>query len=113
MRPIGVVGRAGGGPVDREFDDGFAEFVTRWSPALLRVAFLLTSDRGEAEDLLQTALLKPARGAARGRCRGRGGRRRHPGRCLAHDPLGRPPARRATGPAEPSPSVTLPAPTTP
>jgi RNA polymerase sigma-70 factor (sigma-E family) len=47
--------------VGREFDDGFAEFVTRWSPALLRVAFLLTSDRGEAEDLLQTALLKTSR----------------------------------------------------
>ena len=44
-----------------QFDDGFAEFVTRWSPALLRVAFLLTSDRGEAEDLLQTALLKTSR----------------------------------------------------
>lgn len=43
------------------FDDEFAEFVTRWSPALLRVAFLLTSDRGEAEDLLQTALLKTSR----------------------------------------------------
>ena len=47
--------------VRREFDDDFAEFVTRWSPALLRVAFLLTSDRGEAEDLLQTALLKTSR----------------------------------------------------
>jgi RNA polymerase sigma-70 factor (sigma-E family) len=47
--------------VAREFDDGFADFVTRWSPALLRVAFLLTSDRGEAEDLLQTALLKTSR----------------------------------------------------
>jgi RNA polymerase sigma-70 factor (sigma-E family) len=45
----------------REFEDDFAEFVTRWSPALLRVAFLLTSDRGEAEDLLQTALLKTHR----------------------------------------------------
>ena len=43
------------------FDDEFAEFVTRWSPALLRVAFLLTSDRGAAEDLLQTALLKTSR----------------------------------------------------
>nr|WP_220035809.1 SigE family RNA polymerase sigma factor [Modestobacter versicolor] len=42
-------------------DDDFAEFVTRWSPALLRVAFLLTSDRGEAEDLLQVALLKTHR----------------------------------------------------
>jgi RNA polymerase sigma-70 factor (sigma-E family) len=47
--------------VHTEFDDEFAEFVTRWSPALLRVAFLLTSDRGEAEDLLQTALLKTSR----------------------------------------------------
>jgi RNA polymerase sigma-70 factor (sigma-E family) len=47
--------------VAREFDDDFAEFVRRWSPALLRVAFLLTSDRGEAEDLLQTALLKTSR----------------------------------------------------
>jgi RNA polymerase sigma-70 factor (sigma-E family) len=47
--------------VAREFDDDFAEFVTRWSPALLRVAFLLTSDRGEAEDLLQTALLKTSK----------------------------------------------------
>lgn len=45
----------------RQFDDEFADFVTRWSPALLRVAFLLTSDRGEAEDLLQTALLKTSR----------------------------------------------------
>ena len=45
----------------REFDDEFAEFVVRWSPALLRVAFLLTSDRGEAEDLLQTALLKTSK----------------------------------------------------
>jgi RNA polymerase sigma-70 factor (sigma-E family) len=44
--------------VSATFDDEFAEFVRRWSPALLRVAFLLTSDRGEAEDLLQTALLK-------------------------------------------------------
>jgi RNA polymerase sigma-70 factor (sigma-E family) len=47
--------------VGKGFDDGFADFVTRWSPALLRVAFLLTSDRGDAEDLLQTALLKTAR----------------------------------------------------
>ena len=47
--------------MSREFDDGFADFVTQWSPALLRVAFLLTSDRGEAEDLLQTALLKTSR----------------------------------------------------
>lgn len=40
---------------------GFADFVVQWSPALLRVAFLLTGDRGLAEDLLQTALLKTSR----------------------------------------------------
>ncbi|MDT0274823.1 SigE family RNA polymerase sigma factor [Blastococcus goldschmidtiae] len=40
---------------------GFADFVGQWSPALLRVAFLLTGDRGLAEDLLQTALLKTSR----------------------------------------------------
>lgn len=42
-------------------DDGFADFVEQWSPALLRVAFLLTGDRWLAEDLLQTALLKTSR----------------------------------------------------
>ena len=40
---------------------GFADFVGQWSPALLWVAFLLTGDRGLAEDLLQTALLKTSR----------------------------------------------------
>jgi len=40
---------------------GFADFVEQWSPALLRVAFLLTGDRSLAEDLLQTALLKTSR----------------------------------------------------
>ena len=42
-------------------DAEFADFVAQWSPALLRVAFLLTGDRGLAEDLLQTALLKTSR----------------------------------------------------
>ncbi|MCA0145171.1 SigE family RNA polymerase sigma factor [Blastococcus sp. LR1] len=43
-------------------DEGdFAEFVEQWSPALLRVAFLLTGNRWSAEDLLQTALLKTSR----------------------------------------------------
>ncbi len=42
-------------------DDSFREFVTTWSPGLLRTAFLLTGDRGHAEDLLQTALLKTSR----------------------------------------------------
>lgn len=44
-----------------QFDEDFADFVHRWSPALLRVAFLLTSDHGLAEDLLQTALMKTSR----------------------------------------------------
>ncbi|SDF77793.1 RNA polymerase sigma-70 factor, sigma-E family [Blastococcus aurantiacus] len=44
-----------------ESEAGFADFVERWSPALLRVAFLLTGDRWLAEDLLQTALLKTSR----------------------------------------------------
>jgi RNA polymerase sigma-70 factor (sigma-E family) len=47
--------------VGRQSDEAFAEFVERWSPALLRVAFLLTGDRWSAEDLLQTALLKTSR----------------------------------------------------
>ena len=37
---------------------GFDEFVATRSPALLRTAYLLTGDRGVAEDLLQTALAK-------------------------------------------------------
>ena len=44
-----------------EIDDEFADFVAQWSPALLRVAFLLTGDHGLAEDLLQTALMKTSR----------------------------------------------------
>ncbi|HYN96971.1 MAG TPA: sigma factor, partial [Pilimelia sp.] len=38
--------------------DGFAEFVTARSAALLRSAWLLTGDAGRAEDLLQTVLAK-------------------------------------------------------
>lgn len=45
-------------------EDEFRDFVIARSPELLRVAFLLTGDRGHAEDLLQTALMKP-RGAGR------------------------------------------------
>lgn len=40
-----------------EFDD----FVTSASNSLLRTAYLLCGDRGHAEDLLQTALLRIAR----------------------------------------------------
>lgn len=39
-------------------DDQFRSFVVARSPALLRVAYLLTGDRGLAEDLLQTSLAK-------------------------------------------------------
>jgi RNA polymerase sigma factor (sigma-70 family) len=45
------------GRLDSEFD----RFVETASPSLLRLAFVLTSDRGIAEDLLQTALLRTAR----------------------------------------------------
>jgi len=41
----------------QEFDD----FVRARSAALLRTAYALTGDRGHAEDLLQTALLRTAR----------------------------------------------------
>jgi RNA polymerase sigma-70 factor (sigma-E family) len=39
-------------------ETGFREFVAGRSPALLRTAYLLVGDRGRAEDLLQTALVK-------------------------------------------------------
>ena len=42
-------------------DESFTKFVETFSPALLRVAYLLTGDHGHAEDLLQTALLETAR----------------------------------------------------
>ena len=38
--------------------DDFAEFVAARSGALLRTAYLLTGDHHEAEDLVQTALIK-------------------------------------------------------
>jgi RNA polymerase sigma-70 factor (sigma-E family) len=37
---------------------GFEDFVSREQPGLLRLAVLLAGDRGHAEDLVQTALLK-------------------------------------------------------
>lgn len=39
----------------------FDQFVRDSSPRLLRMAFLLTGDRGHAEDVVQTALLQVAR----------------------------------------------------
>jgi RNA polymerase sigma-70 factor (sigma-E family) len=41
-----------------ETEASFREFVVTRSPAMLRSAYLLTGDRGRAEDLLQTALAK-------------------------------------------------------
>lgn len=45
----------------------FEAFVERQSTGLLRMAFLLTGDRGHAEDLLQVALLRTARNWSRAR----------------------------------------------
>jgi RNA polymerase sigma-70 factor (sigma-E family) len=42
-------------------ESGFDEFVAERSHDLLRTALLLTGDRGHAEDLLQTALVKAYR----------------------------------------------------
>ena len=44
-----------------EQDDDFARFVRDHSQALARTAFLLTGEAAQAEDLLQTALLKVLR----------------------------------------------------
>jgi RNA polymerase sigma-70 factor (sigma-E family) len=42
-------------------DRDFRDYVVARSPALLRTAYLLTGDRGEAEDLLQEALFRLSR----------------------------------------------------
>jgi RNA polymerase sigma-70 factor (sigma-E family) len=42
-------------------DDGFRAFVQRWWAPLTRTAYLLTGDRGYAEDLVQSALEKTHR----------------------------------------------------
>jgi RNA polymerase sigma-70 factor (sigma-E family) len=49
-----VDGDGGGG-------ESFPDFVIRRQESLLRLAFLLTGDRGHAEDLVQTALMKTYR----------------------------------------------------
>jgi RNA polymerase sigma-70 factor (sigma-E family) len=48
-------------------DPSFEIFVEQRSTALVRIAYLLTGDRGHAEDLVQTALLRTARHWARAR----------------------------------------------
>lgn len=55
-RPEGLVTvRLGGGD-----DAGFTRFVSARTPALLRSAYLLTGDQQQAEDLVQTALVRIA-----------------------------------------------------
>jgi RNA polymerase sigma-70 factor (sigma-E family) len=44
----------------RELDPAFESFVQTSSTSLLRTAYLLTGDRGHAEDLLQTTFLRVA-----------------------------------------------------
>ena len=48
----------GNDSVDGAEREAFREYVVGRSPALLRTAYLLTGDRSDAEDLLQTALAK-------------------------------------------------------
>jgi RNA polymerase sigma-70 factor (sigma-E family) len=52
-------GEDGEGP--GEGATSFPDFVTRQQQSLLRLAFLLVGDRGHAEDLVQTALMKTYR----------------------------------------------------
>lgn len=47
--------------MNAEDEHDFEEFVRQRSTALLRTAYLLTGDRGHAEDLLQSVFLKVAR----------------------------------------------------
>jgi RNA polymerase sigma-70 factor (sigma-E family) len=44
----------------KQLDPGFEQFVQDRSVVLIRTAFLLVGDRGDAEDLVQTALLRTA-----------------------------------------------------
>ena len=44
--------------MDTSDREGFCDYVAARSPALLRTAYLLTGNRPDAEDLLQTALAK-------------------------------------------------------
>ena len=46
---------------DGEERESFPDFVTREQQSLLRLAFLLAGDRGHAEELVQTALMKTYR----------------------------------------------------
>lgn len=57
-RPTGGVGPFAYGVVVPQQNPDFREYVAARNGALLRVAYLLTGDRQDAEDLLQTALAK-------------------------------------------------------
>ena len=56
--------------MNRADDEDFRVFATTRSPALLRTAYLLTGDRGTAEDLLQDTLTKAYRHWGRVRAAG-------------------------------------------
>ncbi len=43
---------------DRDRDDGFTDFMSECAHRLHRVAYLLTGDRGQAEELTQAALVR-------------------------------------------------------
>jgi RNA polymerase sigma-70 factor (sigma-E family) len=58
--PIVVVSVFGNQSTAAQLDPSFEQFVLDRSPKLLRTAYLLIGDRGLAEDLLQTALLRTA-----------------------------------------------------
>jgi RNA polymerase sigma-70 factor (sigma-E family) len=58
---LGNLPASGGVLIGVRVDPAFDAFVEAHSSRLLRVAYLLTGDRGHAEDLLQTALLRTLR----------------------------------------------------
>jgi len=62
-RVVRCAHRVGGrrGAVSEDTDESFRRFVVAQRRSLLRSALLLTGDRGHAEDLVQTALLKTYR----------------------------------------------------
>jgi RNA polymerase sigma-70 factor (sigma-E family) len=59
-QPFAAASRCEGREVPVERYEGFAEFVVACGPSLSRTAFLLTGDHHNAEDLLQTALVRTA-----------------------------------------------------
>ncbi len=54
-------GQPYGPMIAKEWEGEFLEFVREKSPRLLEFALLLSGDRGEAEDILQTTLIRVAR----------------------------------------------------